>query len=107
MLYIIRLFLLLLILDFGMYFLFSLLHNDALEKYYDHVLSTLFGNEFIYEFFNLMTNNSDSFDTFYNAYLSLPNTHILKKTLNELSLLKYDFIKVLFDVLYTLPFCFF
>jgi hypothetical protein len=73
------------------------LYNDALEKYYDHVLSTLFGNEFIYEFFNLMTNNSDSFDTFYNAYLSLPNTHILKKTLNELSLLKYDFIKVLFE----------
>lgn len=73
------------------------LYNDALDKYYNNVMSNLFSNEFIYEFFKLMTNNSDSFETFYQAYINLSNDNILVLTLNEISNKKYELLYELYN----------
>lgn len=73
------------------------LYNDALSKYLNKGILRKIDPNFMYELFRTMTDNSKTFETFFEAYKKLASDNHLKATLIELSIYEYDFLKKVFE----------
>ena len=74
------------------------LYNDALEKFYLDIVNNTISIKFIYEFYSLMTNNSESFNDFYNAFKNLNDKSELKKSLESLGINSKEFLLSIFEL---------
>jgi len=74
------------------------LYNDALEKFYLDIVNNTISIKFIYEFYSLMTNNSESFNDFYNAFKNLNDKSELKKSLQLLGINSKEFLSSIFEL---------
>jgi len=73
------------------------LYNNALNKFYEEYIDDLMTPEFFYEFFQLMSINSESFDSFFQLYKAKNEEHLLKTITNKLSINTKDFFKLIFE----------
>lgn len=73
------------------------LYNDALSKYLTKGILKNIDVNFMYDLFKTMTDTSESFDTFYEAYKKLSLDNHLKSTIVSLSLNEYSFLQKIFE----------
>lgn len=73
------------------------LYNDAINKFLNEYINEFIDSKFIYSFFRLMENKSDSIETLYAAYQLLDNDNPVKKTIEKLSINAYEFLEIIFN----------
>ena len=67
------------------------LFNDALCKYFKSITDDVIDFNFMYEFFNLMSDTNNDFEIFYEKIESLDSEHIFNKVISKLSIRKREY----------------